>query len=42
MIPNSVGLVNEARKKVKKIVYAPFEAFERGFPEIDRNGPGDA
>ena len=40
VIPNLVDLVNEARKKVKKIVYAPFEAFERGFPELDRNGPG--
>lgn len=40
VIQNLVTLVNRARKKVKKIVYIPFEAFEPGFPEIDRKGPG--
>lgn len=40
VIPNLVTLVNEGRGKVKKIVYVPFEAFEPGFPEIDRQGPG--
>jgi nicotinamidase-related amidase len=42
VIPNLVSLVNEARKKVKKLIYIPFEAFEPGFPEIDPNGPGMA
>lgn len=40
VIENLVNLVNEARGKVKKIIYVPFEAFEPGFPEIDPNGPG--
>jgi len=40
VIPNLVNLVKLARKKVKKIIYVPFEAFEPGFPEIDKKGPG--
>lgn len=40
VIPNLVDLVNKARPKIKKIIYVPFEAFEPGFPEIDKNGPG--
>jgi nicotinamidase-related amidase len=40
VIENLVSLVNEARSKVKKIMYVPFEAFEPGFPEIDPKGPG--
>lgn len=40
VIPNLVDLINKARPKIKKIIYVPFEAFEPGFPEIDKNGPG--
>jgi nicotinamidase-related amidase len=40
VIPNLVDLVNKARPKIKKIIYVPFEAFEPGFPEIDKKGPG--
>ena len=40
VIPNLVDLVKSARNKVKKIIYVPFEAFEPGFPEIDKKGPG--
>ncbi len=40
VIPNLVDFINKARKKVKKIIYVPFEEFEPGFPEIDKNGPG--
>jgi nicotinamidase-related amidase len=40
VIPNLVNLVAKARPKVKKIIYCPFESFEPGFPEIDREGPG--
>lgn len=40
VIPNLVDLINKARPKIKKIIYVPFEAFELGFPEIDKNGPG--
>lgn len=40
VIPNLVDLVKSARSKVKKIIYVPFEAFEPGFPEIDKKGPG--
>jgi len=42
VIENLVNLINEARGKVKKIIYVPFEAFEPGFPEIDPEGPGMA
>lgn len=42
VIENLVNLVNDARGKVKKIIYVPFEAFEPGFPEIDPEGPGMA
>jgi nicotinamidase-related amidase len=40
VIPNLVDLVSKARPKIKKIIYVPFEAFEPGFPEIDKKGPG--
>lgn len=40
IIENLVDLIENARKKVKKIIYIPFESFEPGFPEIDPNGPG--
>ncbi len=40
VIPNLVDLIGKARGKVKKIIYVPFEAFEPGFPEIDKEGPG--
>ena len=40
VIGNLVQLVDNARRKVKKIIYVPFEAFEPGFPEIDPKGPG--
>ncbi len=40
VIQNLVDLVNSARGKIKKIMYVPFEAFEPGFPEIDKTGPG--
>ena len=40
VIENLADLVAKARKKVKKIIYIPFEAFEPGFPEIDKEGPG--
>lgn len=40
VIGNLVSLLNQARGKVGKIIYVPFEAFEPGFPEIDRRGPG--
>lgn len=29
----------KARENVKQVVYAPFESFEPGFPELDREGP---
>lgn len=40
VIPNLVNLLDKARGEVKKVIYVPFEAFEPGFPEIDRKGPG--
>ena len=40
VIGNLVDLIAKARGKVKKIIYVPFEAFEPGFPEIDKDGPG--
>ena len=40
VIRNLVDLLGNARGKVKKIIYVPFEAFEPGFPEIDKEGPG--
>lgn len=40
VIENLANLISKARSKVKKIIYTPFEAFEPGFPEIDRDGPG--
>lgn len=39
VITNLVELINKARNKVKKIIYVPFEPFEPGFPELDREGP---
>jgi len=39
VIQNLVELVNGARGKVKVIIYVPFEPFEPGFPELDREGP---
>ncbi|MRR18229.1 MAG: cysteine hydrolase family protein, partial [Deltaproteobacteria bacterium] len=40
VIGNLVDFIGKARKKVKKIIYVPFEEFEPGFPEIDKKGPG--
>ena len=40
VIANLQDLITKARKKVKKIIYVPFEEFEPGFPEIDKKGPG--
>lgn len=40
VIPNLVDFIDKARKRVKKVIYVPFEEFEPGFPEIDKNGPG--
>jgi nicotinamidase-related amidase len=40
VIQNLAHLLTEARGKVKKIIYVPFEAFEPGFPELDPQGPG--
>lgn len=40
VIQNISNLLAKARKKVKKIIYVPFEAFEPGFPELDPKGPG--
>ncbi len=40
VIPNLVSLLKKARGKVRKIMYVPFEAFEPGFPEIAKEGPG--
>ncbi len=42
VIANLTDFIDKARKKVKKIIYVPFEEFEPGFPEIDKNGPGMA
>lgn len=39
VIANLVDFINRARGRVKKIIYVPFEAFEPGFPELDRDGP---
>lgn len=40
VIANLQDLLKNARGKVAKIFYVPFHAFEEGFPELKKGGPG--
>jgi nicotinamidase-related amidase len=42
VIANLQKLLAQARGKVAKIFYIPFQAFKPGFPELKKGGPGTA